>query len=73
MAALEDDDFVKGDVSGDGKITVTDVSKVSAYVKGKSSLTDEEIKRADVNGDGMVNISDVSLLSAHVKGRKAIK
>ncbi|MCR5019454.1 dockerin type I domain-containing protein [Ruminococcus sp.] len=73
VAALEDDDFVKGDVSGDGKITVTDVSKVSAYVKGKSSLTDEEIKRADVNGDGMVNISDVSLLSAHVKGRKAIK
>ena len=61
-----------GDVNGDGKINVTDVSKVAAHVKSVKALTTDEQDRADVNGDGKVNVTDVSLLAAHVKNVKKL-
>ena len=61
-----------GDVNGDGKINVTDVSKVVAHVKSVKALTTDEQDRADVNGDGKINVTDVSLLAAHVKNVKKL-
>ena len=57
-----------GDVNGDGKLTITDVSKAAAQVKGIKPLDETEMKAADVNGDGKVNVTDVSKIAAHVKG-----
>ena len=62
----------KGDVNGDGAITVTDISKIAAHVKGIKSLTEEEQKRADANGDGSITVTDISKIAAHVKGIKAL-
>jgi LysM repeat protein len=59
---------VKGDVNGDGKIDVTDVSKLTAHVKGVKPLTDSEKKAADINNDGKIDVADVSKLSNVVKG-----
>ena len=65
-----------GDLDGDGRLTVTDISKLAAYVKGIRPLRADELAFADVNGDGSVNATDISVLAAHVKGieiRKAVE
>jgi len=58
----------KGDVNGDGKVNVTDVTITSAAVKGKKTLNVEQKEAADMNGDGKVNVADVSAISAKAKG-----
>ena len=63
---------IKGDISGDGAVTVSDISLLAAHVKGIKKLDEAAQKRADLNKDGAVNVSDISLLAAHVKGRKAL-
>ena len=50
---------VTGDVSGDGKITITDVVKLQKSVVGSGSLSGAYAKAADINGDGKVTITDV--------------
>ena len=64
---------VKGDVNGDGMVSVTDISKVAAHLKSIKSLTDEEFAVADVNGDGKVNVADLSAIAGHVKGIKTLQ
>lgn len=57
---------IKGDVNGDGEVTVTDISLAAAHLKGIKQLSDES--RADLDGDGKVSITDISKLAAHIKG-----
>ncbi len=60
---------VKGDISGDGKLNVSDVAKLAAHIKGVKTLGDENmLAKADVNGDGKVNVTDLSRIAAAVKG-----
>ena len=57
-----------GDVTGDGKVTATDYSRLLAHVKKVDLITDEAtLKVADVTGDGKVTATDYSRLLAHVK------
>lgn len=61
-----------GDVDGNGRINIGDVSKISGYIKDPSILTDEYmILCANING-GKINIGDVSVLYAHIKGTKKL-
>ncbi len=62
---------VKGDISGDGKVDITDIAKLSAHIKSKKYVTD--IGSADINGDGIINISDLTVIAAHIKGKRAMK
>ena len=62
---------VKGDLNGDGSVNVTDISMLSAHVKGKKKLANDSY--ADLDGNGKVNITDISMLAAHVKGIKLLK
>lgn len=55
-----------GDVNADGYVNVTDLSVLSAHVKGVKVL--EDLSYADITGDGVVNVSDVARLSAILKG-----
>ncbi|SFC05078.1 dockerin type I repeat-containing protein [Ruminococcus albus] len=64
---------LKGDVSGDGKVNVTDITLIAAHVKGKKLLSEEKRAKADVTGDGKVNISDITAVAAHVKGKRLLK
>lgn len=59
-----------GDINGDGKINVTDIVKVAAYLKGYKKLNDEEIKAADVDGNGELNQDDITLMSLRIKNKK---
>jgi hypothetical protein len=57
-----------GDVSGDGKVNIQDVSKLYAHVRGSNIITaPSTLTRCDFSGDGKVNIQDVSKLYASVK------
>ena len=59
------------DINGDGKINITDLTRLAAFVKGKRSLSASAQKKADLNGDGKVNITDVTLMAAYIKGGKS--
>ena len=52
-------DGMKGDVNGDGKVNVSDVTALVNMILGVSAM---DSSRADVNGDGKVNVSDVTAL-----------
>ena len=56
-----------GDVNGDGKTNISDVSRLLQKIAGwKNVLTD--INQTDLNGDSSTNISDVTLLLKHLAG-----
>ncbi|MBO4814705.1 MAG: phosphodiester glycosidase family protein [Muribaculaceae bacterium] len=50
---------LKGDVNGDEKVNVSDVTALVNMILGVITTNQE---RADVNGDGKVNVSDVTAL-----------
>lgn len=58
---------VKGDVSGDGRVNMGDVSKLYAHIKGTNMLTGVTLFMADISDDGRINMGDVSKLYAHIK------
>ena len=55
------DNFVIGDVNGDGKVDKNDISKLVSYILGDTpdSFNNEV---ADVNGDEAINIADVAAI-----------
>lgn len=63
---------LKGDINGDGKVTVGDVNRANLHAKGKSKLTLYEFACADINGDGKVTISDVNRANLHMKGKSLL-
>lgn len=72
MVSAQPDEFVLGDVNGDGNIDVSDIAAVSAHIGGTKALDEAAAARADINGDGNIDITDLSMIAAHVKGIKAI-
>ncbi len=58
-----------GDISGDGRVNLGDVSKLYAHIRGGKLLTDPAaLESADFNGDGSINIGDAARLYAFVRG-----
>lgn len=57
-----------GDVTGDGKINVLDVSRLYAHVRGTDPLEGYGLSCADLNGDGRCNILDAARAYTHVRG-----
>ena len=56
---------VKGDVNGDGKITVRDdIIKINAHRLSGKVLSGEYLMAADANGDGEIKIKDIILINA---------
>lgn len=61
-----------GDVTGDGRVNVGDVSKLYAHVRSTAPITDEyQLLCGNANG-GSVNVGDVSAIYAHIKGTKIL-
>lgn len=63
----------RGDVNGDGKVNITDVSLIAANVKGKKAIDKYSLNAADANGDGTVNVTDITAAAAQVKSIKLIE
>ena len=58
-----------GDTTGDGRVNISDVSRLYAHVRKTNLITDEYLlKCADILVDTRVNIGDVSRLYSHIRG-----
>jgi hypothetical protein len=55
----EKSDFIKGDVNGDGKVNVTDVTTLVNMIL---SVIEKDMVKGDINGDGKINVTDVTAL-----------
>ena len=53
---------VTGDIDGNGKVTVTDLSQLKDYIMTGKSLDGIYYEAADINGDGKVTLTDLSLM-----------
>ena len=51
---------IKGDVDGDGVISIMDATAIQKYVADMVKLTDTQLIAADLNGDGLANILDAT-------------
>ena len=63
---------VRGDVSGDGKLSAIDYVKVRNYLDGASSLSGAYLKGADTNGDGKVSALDYVKVRNHLDNKSVI-
>lgn len=58
---------VKGDVTGDGKATISDVMKIANQVLEPSTIKDDcYLKAGDITGDGVIKLNDVMKLANHI-------
>jgi hypothetical protein len=63
---------LKGDIDGNGKVNMGDVSKLNAHLKGTNKITDEyQLMCANTNG-GSLNMGDTASLYSHIKGTKLL-
>ncbi len=53
-------EIIKGDVDGDGSVTINDVTMIQRALAEYITLDAAQLKAADVNGDGFVNIKDAT-------------
>ena len=55
---------VRGDINGDGKVTLTDISRLVFHYNEyeEYQLTDAPLKAADMNYDGKISLTDLSQL-----------
>ena len=62
-------EVVDGDLTGDGKVNIADVSRLYAHIRGANLITsDFLLALGNTTGDNRVNIADVSKLYNTVKG-----
>lgn len=58
--------IIKGDISGDGKITSED------YVLSLFITASNFMPEADINNDGVINTSDHAMIRLHIEGSAII-
>jgi len=63
---------IKGDVSGDGQVTVVDALFVAQYTVGIRTLTTQQLVAADVNGDDQVTVVDALFISQYTVGLRQL-
>ena len=64
---------ITGDLSGDGKITITDMIALKSVILKKSALEAAAARAADVNGDGKITITDFIQMKSHILGMSEIQ
>ena len=60
------DKFMYGDVDGNKKVEITDLTYQSMYLLGDYKLSGDTLKAADVNADGKVDLADLAHLKQYV-------
>jgi len=63
---------VKGDVSGDGIIDISDLAMIKAKLLNKRNLEGIKFNASDINEDGLIDISDLAMVKAHLLGKRII-
>ncbi len=57
---------IKGDVDGDGKVTIFDATLLQKNIAGVVELNSNQLRAADANGDGKINVLDVTYIQKTV-------
>ena len=60
--------IVKGDINGDGLVTLTDLAKLKKSLVNLVELTNIELKGADFDLDGTVSLTDLSKMTKYLIG-----
>lgn len=60
---------VRGDIDGNGKITVTDLSMLNQTIVRRITLIGAREKAADIDYSGKISITDLSMLNQTIVGR----
>ena len=60
---------IKGDISGDGYITVADVNKVKNEISAKIEFDDIDMVAADINMDSYSTVADVNKIKNYISGK----
>ena len=63
IAPVEPEPVLKGDVNGDGEITVADVNAIITIILGNTGNMD-----GDVNGDGEITVADINTVIGIILG-----
>lgn len=63
---------VPGDINGDGKIKLSDLSKLKLVLVGKESVDGPYKIAGDINGDGNIKLSDLSKLKLYLVGKTSL-
>jgi hypothetical protein len=66
FAVNAEEKILLGDVNGDGKINVMDVTAIQKITAGLKDAPDNYIEKGDVNLDEVVNIKDATIISKYV-------
>ena len=61
-------DNQKGDVDGNGQITLQDAMKLLYAINDKYNMTAEEFARADIDGDGKLEAVEALMIIQYVNG-----
>lgn len=62
-----------GDISGDGRVTISDVVQVQSYLLNKKQLSGAYLEAADLNRDERVTITDLVKVARVVAGKDTIR
>ena len=54
------DDYILGDVTGDGTVTISDATEIQRYIAKIKDFTPLQMISADFNRDGKINITDAT-------------
>ena len=65
--------IVTGDVNGDGKITITDMTAVKYHILEKTMLTGVYEMAADTSNDDQVSITDFTQIQYSILGKSSIE
>ena len=60
---------VRGDIDGNGKITVTDLSMLNQHIVRRITLTGAREKAADIEYSGRITVTDLSMMNQALVGR----
>lgn len=62
----KENDYAKGDVNGDGRISPADYVLIKNHITGSGTLTGKAKEAADVNKDGKISPADYVLVKNHI-------
>ncbi|MBE5866883.1 MAG: hypothetical protein E7292_11880 [Lachnospiraceae bacterium] len=64
----DNQETVKGDISGDGEVTLNDAMQAYKLSKNSADATEAQKAAADVNGDGSITLADAMMIYQMSKG-----
>ena len=72
-----DEEYMLGDVTGDGKVNALDATQILRYANNKSSVLttmddNEKYGRADVTGDKKINALDATQILRYANNKSSV-